>query len=68
MQKVAMKSTVDTKFLSRHSPIDNIAKAKETGHLVPFLVITGGRDGAVDCTIAERFKAAYDHGKLSLCA
>ncbi|KAG2224052.1 hypothetical protein INT45_004933 [Circinella minor] len=59
-KKVAMKDTIDTEFLSKHSPVDLVGKAKENGLLVPFLVITGSRDAIVDCSIGQRFKKNYD--------
>ena len=62
-KKVAMKDTMDTEFLSKHSPVDLVGKAKEKGLLVPFLVITGSRDAIVDCSIGRRFKKNYDQGK-----
>lgn len=60
---IALQPKVDTAFLSKHSPIDIIKKAKEENHLVPFLILTGERDALVDCGDAMRFKETYDHGK-----
>ncbi|KAI8149205.1 Alpha/Beta hydrolase protein [Fennellomyces sp. T-0311] len=59
-RRVAMKDTIDTAFLSKHSPVDLVDKAKQTGKLVPFLVVTGDRDAVVDCSIGKRFKHVYD--------
>ncbi|KAG0175113.1 hypothetical protein DFQ30_000596 [Apophysomyces sp. BC1015] len=56
---VAMLENVDVGFLSQHSPIENVQKAKDQGKLVPFLLFTGERDSMVDSSIAKEFKKAY---------
>ncbi|KAI9277238.1 Alpha/Beta hydrolase protein [Phascolomyces articulosus] len=72
-KNVAMKDTVEIDFLSKHSPVDLVSKAKEKGFLVPFLVITGNRDAIVDCSVGQRFKKVYDQAAgekatISQCA
>ncbi|CAO3641541.1 unnamed protein product [Mucor hiemalis] len=62
-KKVANLDHVDTEFLSQHSPLARVQKAKEENKLVPFLIIAGERDSLTESRQSKAVKAAYDAGK-----
>lgn len=70
-KKVANLKHVDIEFLTQHSPLALIQKAKEGNKLVPFLILAGERDSLTESKQSKAVKFAYDEamggGSNSLC-
>ncbi|KAI7905375.1 Alpha/Beta hydrolase protein [Cokeromyces recurvatus] len=59
-KKVAQLSKLDSVFLTEHSPAAMIQVTKDKDKLVPFLLISGERDGLTESKMSKLFKSSYD--------
>ncbi|KAI8388860.1 Alpha/Beta hydrolase protein [Radiomyces spectabilis] len=59
-REVARMEKIDAEFLSSHSPIDLLEKAKAENKIVPTLLIAGAQDSLINSSTSEKFKDCYN--------